>query len=375
MEPSSEKSVDKRAEESIPKPASVPPPRKSRKSKKAKSRDSDRWKGNPEEATPTGPTPPPLPKKKSPAPITEKPVAEPTPPPVECKSKPTPTKPTSKREQKSKRPSKPQVDPKETSKETPKVDSKAASTQKDEVDTDKQPKTDTKQKADANPTPKPKTKLKEQTATKASQKAAEEPVAPPQSDPTLEPVEAPPTAEELTDAKPTRGYQADEDKRVTVYGLALLMAVVAVITCIPSVWALVYNFQNELYQPRWIYLLLLLGSVQLAYAIFLAQVHDWSTAQVAMVFTALLTTFFAMGLGIATTSEADNEMLSYLGILFSGDRELDRLADGSMLSWCLIMTALNGLLTYFNSRVAFRWHKTYLIATTIPTEQTWEMEV
>ncbi len=375
MEPSSEESVDKQPEESIPKPVSVPPPRKSRKSKEAKSRDSDRWKGNPEEATSTGPKPPPLPKKKSPAPIAEKPVAEPTPPPVEGKSKPKPTKPTSKREQKSKRPSKPQVDPKEISKETPKVDSKAASPQKGGVDTDKQPKTGTKRKADAKPTPKPKTKLKEQTATKSSQKAAEEPVAPPHSDPTLEPVEAPPTAEELTDAKPTRGYQADEDKRVTIYGLALLMAVVAVITCIPSVWALVYNFQNELYQPRWIYLLLLLGSVQLAYAIFLAQVHDWSAAQVAMVFSAMLTTFFAMGLGIATTSEADNQMLNYLGILFSGDRELDRLADGSMLSWCLIMTALNGLLTYFNSRVAFRWHKTYLIATTIPTEQTWEMEI
>jgi hypothetical protein len=186
----------------------------------------------------------------------------------------------------------------------------------------------------------------------------------------LDTVEAPPTAEEIADATPVQGYEADEGKRVSVYGLAAMMVMLAIVNGIPAVWQVIQFVQAEqpYYLEPWTHMLLLLSGIQLTYAIYLAQLPDWSTTRVAMVFTALMTTFYAAGLGLATTAASDNQMIDFLGLN-------DELQAGRLTSWCLIMLALNGLVTYFNSRVSIRWHKSFMITASIPVEQTWEVDV
>jgi len=161
--------------------------------------------------------------------------------------------------------------------------------------------------------------------------------------------------EEAEDTTPTvRGVEYDAGKRWTVYFLGIALAVVALLSMYPPAREVFAHFRAEEGGgiKLWASLALLLGGVQLVYALYLVQLPDWGTTWVVMLLMTFVTTAYATALGVVMTAREGAEILVRLGLENEHRVGSDRL-------WCLLMFASTCLLTFLLFRVATRWHKAF----------------
>ena len=150
----------------------------------------------------------------------------------------------------------------------------------------------------------------------------------------------------------TRGVEHDRDKRRLVLHLGLSIAATAVVGALPAVLALAEQFGTESFLPteRWIQVLLFITGIQIAYALYLVQLPDWSSVRVVSLVLMLVTAAYAMVLGVAIMSKEQSHIVRALDLI-------GRLQGGKALSWCFLMLCLTGSVAYFSGRIGVRWYR------------------
>ena len=100
---------------------------------------------------------------------------------------------------------------------------------------------------------------------------------------------------------------------------------------------------------RWAFLILMLGIVQVAYAVYIAQLPDWSSVWVLALVSLTLASAYAMILAVVLLSATDNGVIAWL--------HLDQAPRAKAARWCFMMLSLTSLLAYFAGRFSVRWHR------------------
>ena len=101
---------------------------------------------------------------------------------------------------------------------------------------------------------------------------------------------------------------------------------------------------------RWIHLSLLLGGLQLAYAVYVLQLPDWSTVWTVALVSLLVAAGYAMLASIALLASDEHPVLQWLGL---AHRSLGRRLAG----WCVVMLSLTGLVAYAGGQLSLRWYR------------------
>jgi len=160
-----------------------------------------------------------------------------------------------------------------------------------------------------------------------------------------------------------RGYEHDIYQRRTVYYLGVALILTALFGAIPAAMDILDNLR-AIDPPgisRWAFALLFASGIQLAYAVYLIQLPDWSTTWVVSLFTLGMATGYAMFLAIILAKK-DNQIIQLLELA-------DNLYGNKAAGWCLIMLSISSLLAYFSGRISVRWHHAYDLATRTATGQ------
>jgi hypothetical protein len=100
----------------------------------------------------------------------------------------------------------------------------------------------------------------------------------------------------------------------------------------------------------WVHLSLLLGGLQLAYAVYVLQLPDWSTVWTVSLVALLVAAGYAMLASIALLAHDEHAVLQWLGL---AQRSLGRRLAG----WCVVMLTLTGLLAYGGGQMSLRWYR------------------
>lgn len=155
-----------------------------------------------------------------------------------------------------------------------------------------------------------------------------------------------------------RGFEHDSRKRWMVYQFGVALILAALFGAVPAVMDIVDHFRtvDSSGVSRWAHVLLLVSGVQLAYAVYLMQLPDWSTVRVVSVLTLVLATVYAMLLGITILASEKSQIIQFLEL---GDKLYGNKAAG----WCVILLGISILLAYFGGRISMRWRQAYELLT------------
>jgi hypothetical protein len=153
-----------------------------------------------------------------------------------------------------------------------------------------------------------------------------------------------------------RGYQADPEKLTAAYVLAMLVAVLGLVTIAPGVYDVVRHLSDPDGEAigRWTFVVFFLGLVHFAYAIYLAQIPDWSAAWVLTGATLLQGAFYAALLTALFVAGGQSEMVESLDLAPYVD-------NGRARAWCFVMLCLTGMAGYFCGTVSIRWRRAFVL--------------
>lgn len=146
------------------------------------------------------------------------------------------------------------------------------------------------------------------------------------------------------------GHEHDPRQCRVAYALGVALAMLGLFTMIPGVQDIVQhlNTPKSLGVARWVFPLLVLGIVQLAYALYLFQLPDWGSVWVVTLALLILSAVYAVMMGVLFLGSTDQGLATLLQM---HDRDKAKL-------WCLSLLSLTSLLTYFCGSASIRWHKT-----------------
>ena len=157
-----------------------------------------------------------------------------------------------------------------------------------------------------------------------------------------------------------RGYAPRSKERSTVQWLAGIFFLLALFGMGPALLRLVnwsHYWFNDLEDPPGIYcwtaVLLIAGIVQLAYAIYLYQLPDWSTVWVIALVSLFVTTAYTVMLVIELQADLMNPVLVMLEL------HQETISMGKQAAWCFCVLLVNGTFTYFAGRYGIRWKQDY----------------
>ena len=169
----------------------------------------------------------------------------------------------------------------------------------------------------------------------------------------VEPPEPPPFVPQAREDVPA-SLAADAARTLAVYQLALAVAAAAVFSVVPAVWDVVDFLRTveTTFVARWALALFFLGVVQLAYAVYLFQLPDWTTVWVVTLFSLVLAAVYAAVLGLVLLSPLDGLLVGDQGLQLA-----DKLAGGKAALWCLCMISLSTVLAFFAGRLGASWHR------------------
>jgi hypothetical protein len=172
---------------------------------------------------------------------------------------------------------------------------------------------------------------------------------------------APPTFVPRVQPPVTVNLNADAARTLAVYQLAVALAAAALFSVVPAVWDVVeyLQFAESPFVARWALGLSFLGVVQLAYAVYLFQLPDWTTVWVVTLFSLMLAAIYAGVLGLVLLTPADGFLVGSHGLQLA-----DKLAGGKAALWCLCMVSLWTILAFFAGRQSTSWHKAEMMLRT-----------
>jgi hypothetical protein len=140
-----------------------------------------------------------------------------------------------------------------------------------------------------------------------------------------------------------QGYRAEPSWVATTRWLALAVAMLALFQILPVV------VQGDVLQgPVWTRMVALLVVVQLAAAVQLATIPDWSTTRATLFLIAAVATGYGLVLGMLLVAPKGGNLLW----------DLSDVRDKAPL-WCIASLLLLGLLIYAVGTVAHRWRKAF----------------
>ncbi|MAV34997.1 MAG: hypothetical protein CMJ59_06020 [Planctomycetaceae bacterium] len=160
----------------------------------------------------------------------------------------------------------------------------------------------------------------------------------------------------------TRGVEHDPGKRLAVGWLAVVFGITAVVGSAPAVWHLAGQIQNAggPQLENWNTILLLLSAIQLAYAIYLFHLPDWSSVRVVSIVAMLSAAPYAGLLGIGLRARPQNPIVQWLGLS-------PQLIGGQALGWSLLMICLTGTTALIAGRLASHWYRIpHTLSKTVP---------
>jgi hypothetical protein len=163
------------------------------------------------------------------------------------------------------------------------------------------------------------------------------------------------TGEEAPSEKRVRGYWPERERRWTCLSLGVALALIGVFGAVPAVMEIAEYARSDGMIPiaRWAWLALLAAAVQIGYAVYAAQLPDWSTAWVVTLAGAALATFYAFLLGL-TFVAGDSSIVSLLELN-------DQAPQGKAARWCFAMLGILGVYAYFAGRSALRWRHAFVL--------------
>ena len=152
----------------------------------------------------------------------------------------------------------------------------------------------------------------------------------------------------------TANLAADAARTLAAYQLAAALAAAALFSVVPAVWDVMEFLQtaDTTFVARWALALFFLGVVQLAYAVYLFQLPDWTTVWVVTLFSLALAAVYAAVLGLVLLSPPDGFLVGNAGLQLA-----DKLAGGKAALWCLCMISLSTILAFFAGRLGTSWHR------------------
>jgi hypothetical protein len=197
-----------------------------------------------------------------------------------------------------------------------------------------------------------------------AERASAEVVAPPVESLPVEPSPTPPevAAEPIAPSSPStdenepapqspvRGYRPEPERRWTCLSLGIALAIVGVFGAVPAVLEIAEYARSDGAFPvaRWAWLAILAALVQIGYAVYAAQLPDWSTAWVVTLVGAALATFYAFLLGLTLVAGESSSIVAILQLT-------DQVPEGKATRWCFVMLGILGVYSYFAGRSALRW--------------------
>jgi hypothetical protein len=145
--------------------------------------------------------------------------------------------------------------------------------------------------------------------------------------------------------------KSNSDRKIMARFFALCLCVVAIVNMVPAFyhWYSWTLLTDSLPLPRWIYILIFVGAVHLIYAIFLAQVPDWSAMRaVALAMLAVAFVFGFVSTGLLVGGGQGN-LTGFLGIPFALNRQA--------CIWCVAMLCLATLMSYWGGKESSNWQR------------------
>jgi hypothetical protein len=151
-----------------------------------------------------------------------------------------------------------------------------------------------------------------------------------------------------------RGYRPEPERQWTCLAFGAALAAIGVFGAVPAVLEIVDYAGSDGAVPvaRWAWLALLAAAVQIAYAVYAAQLPDWSTAWVVTLVAAALATVYAFLLGVTWMAGASSSIVSLLQLT-------DQIPEGKATRWCFAMLGILGVYSYFAGRSALRWRHAF----------------
>jgi hypothetical protein len=136
--------------------------------------------------------------------------------------------------------------------------------------------------------------------------------------------------------------------------LSLVLAALAIFGVAPAVWEWFELWRNPEQPPvpPWVFALLITGVLQLAYAVYLSQVPDWSALWATTIATLAVAAAWAALLGTTLLGRDESALVT----LF---RYADKLEGNRAAMWCFIMLCFTSVLAYFLGHTAVRWQRSY----------------
>lgn len=155
------------------------------------------------------------------------------------------------------------------------------------------------------------------------------------------------------------GYHHDADKVAAAYLLATLVSVLAVVSMVPAGVDIVRVVSDPNAEPlgRFTYLLLFGGALQLAYAVYLGQMADWSSSWVLTAVALLQAGMYAAALSSLHLAKGQSPLVPW----FDLGPHVD---NGYAVAWCFIMLLLASAVAYFCGRVSMRWRRAFQLVRT-----------
>ncbi len=99
----------------------------------------------------------------------------------------------------------------------------------------------------------------------------------------------------------------------------------------------------------WVYVVMLASGIQMAYAVYVLQLTDWSTVWVAALVSLFLATGYAMFTGVSLLSNEQSRIIQGLG--------LNEIHGHRIAGWCLVMLSITGLSAYVGGQMSVRWQR------------------
>ena len=165
--------------------------------------------------------------------------------------------------------------------------------------------------------------------------------------PSVQPVApVPPPGEPAVDRenagrRSRRGVEYDSGKRWIAYSLGACLAAIAVFNLGPTIYQIVElsRADRPIEWRGWMLAAVFVSGIQLAYAIYLVQLPDYSSIWIVALIAMLTATLYAAALAIIIWAPDDHWLLAFL--------EFDLQLRRTVAMWCVGMLGCYGLLAYY----------------------------
>jgi len=152
-----------------------------------------------------------------------------------------------------------------------------------------------------------------------------------------------------------RGYEHTPEHRMWAYCLGAAMAALGVFSMSPAVWEIADFFQHESPTPvaHWAYAAILIGLIQLFYAVYVIQFADFSSVWVIAIVSLISATGYAVLVGMVLLGARD---------VLAGLHLTEGMRTQALL-WCFSHLSITGTLAYFAGAAGLRWGREFQLAT------------